>query len=407
MNKRNRRLSFKGIVVIVLLILNAAMIGVLGFYVVPTYKNEKLQSNQLNEMAEKEKKEESKPKTSEFSFVGVGDNLIHDPIFFCQEEPYNFDPVYENTKKYTKEADLAYINAETIMAGKDFELSGYPMFNGPTELIDSLAHSGFDWISVGSNHTLDRGVDGLQAQLDYIAENYPEMTYTGSRRDPDEEPVVRNVNGIKVGMVGYTYGLNGLTLPEGKEWMIDMIDPDKIRADLEELNKISDVQIVTMHWGTEYHTEIEPEQEKLMKLLNEMGVEVVIGSHPHVIKPVEMYHGKEQDTLVYYSLGNFISCQNTPETMVGGMASFDLKYDFNSKKTTFDNIKFTPTVTYASKDFKTFRTNTIHEYTEAMVKDQWQETQSGRPCTIEFVNEFVKGVMEGYEDENIEVVYSE
>lgn len=291
------------------------------------------------------------------------------------------------------------------MAGEDYELGGYPMFNGPTELIDALDHSGFNWMSVSSNHTLDRGTDGLQAELSYIAKNCPNMTVTGSHRKENEKPIVRNINGIKVGMVGYTYGLNGLQLPEGSEWMIDMIDPEKIRSDLEELNKVSDVQMVTMHWGTEYNTEIEPEQKELMKLLNDMGVEVVIGSHPHVLKPVEMYHGKKQDTLVYYSLGNFLSGQDTPERLVGGMASFNLKYDFSTKKTTFDQVKLIPTVTYASKDWHTFRTTTINEYTDEMARDQWQETQSGIPCTKEFVNSFVKDVVG--EPEGIEVVYSE
>ena len=406
--KKQNKIGFRGILIIILAILNIVMIGLLGFYVVPTYRTQKLQMNELNEIQEQEEqREEEEPKTAQFSFVGVGDNLIHETVYYYRDKPYNFDGIYENTKKYTEPADFAYINAETLMIGEEYGLGGYPMFNGPTELLDSISKAGFDWISMGSNHTMDRGIEGLEAQLDLLANEYPSLTVTGSHREPNEEPVVRNIKGINVGMVGYTYGLNGNYVPEDKAWMIDMIDPDKIRADLEELNKVSDVQIVTMHWGTEYHTEIEEEQKELMKLLNEMGVEVVIGSHPHVIKPVELYHGEKQDTLVYYSLGNFISAQNMPECLIGGMASFDLKYDFESAETTFENIKFIPTVSYVSKDLRTYKTNTILEYTDEMANDQWQQTQSGIPCTKEFVNNFVKKVMEGYEDENIEVVYSE
>ena len=407
MNKRKINIKAKKIMIVVLLAMNAMMIGLLGFYVVPTYKYEKLHTNELNTLKEDENKEEVKPKTATFSFVGVGDNLIHGPIYYYAEQPYNFDSIYEYTNEYTKKADLAYVNAETIMAGEEFGLDGYPMFNGPVELVDALAHSGFDWVSVSSNHTLDRGVDGLQAQLNYMAENFPEINVTGSHRSENEDPVVVNVNGIKVGLVGYTYGLNGMMLPAGDEWMIDMIDPDKIREDIEALNKVSDVQIVSMHWGTEYRYDIEPEQEKLTKLLNELGVEVVIGSHPHIIKPVVLYEGEEQDTLVYYSLGNFISAQDAAETMIGGMASFDLKYNFDTKETSFDNIKFIPTVTYASKDLHTFKTTTIHEYTDEMALDQWQMTRSGVLCDRTFVNNFVEKVMKGHENKNIEVVYSE
>ena len=408
MEKQNK-MGFKKILIIILTILNIGMIGLLGFYVVPTYRTQKLQMNELNEnqkeeLGKEEIKKVEKPETASFSFVGVGDNLIHDTIYSLQEKPYNFDNVYSNTNKYTKSADFSYMNAETLMIGEEYGLDGTVTFNGPTELMDSIANSGFDWISVCSEHSLDRGVEGLDTQLSLLDEKHPEISVTGSHREQDEEPVVRNINGINVGLMSYTFDTN---VPMEQPWMIDTIDPDKIRMDLEELNAVSDVQMVSMHWGTEYRTEIEQQQKDLVKLLNEMGVEVVIGTHPHVIKPVEMYHGDEQDTLVYYSLGNFITAQNVPECLIGGMASFDLTYNYKTKETTFENVKFIPTVSFASTDLKTYRTNTIFEYTDEMAENQWQLMQSGIPCTKEFIDEFVHKVMEGHEDENIEVVYSE
>ncbi|EJW92351.1 capsule biosynthesis protein CapA, partial [gut metagenome] len=163
---------------------------------------------------------------------------------------------------------------------------------------------------------------------------------------------------------------------------------------LEQINAVSDVQIVAMHWGEEYHTEPNEEQRQLAQYLNSKGVEVIIGTHPHVIEPVEFIETADQTTLVYYSLGNFISAQDTNETMVGGMANFRLNYDFDTKKTTFSDVQFIPTITWISPDLRQYRTTTIHEY-----NDEWAAnhfiTANGMDISKAWVQQYVSSIIQG------------
>lgn len=303
-----------------------------------------------------------------FTFVGVGDNLYHGALYYRQRmagNGYNFDTYYDGTRSYSENADLAYINMETICNGDEhYELSSYPLFNGPKEIIDAVYNAGFDWWSVSSNHSLDTGANGLLEQLETIHSKYPEIITTGSHTSEEDKntPIVKEINGIKVGFLGYTYGLNGLVVPDDKPWLVDLIDKEQIKKDMEALSAVSDIQMVAMHWGTEYSTGINDEQKELTEYLNELGVEVIIGTHPHVIEPAELYHGASQDTLVYYSLGNYTSAQDEAPRMVGGMASFTVNYDPNTKVTSFSEMKFTPTVTWFDGGFNDWKTYTIMDY---------------------------------------------
>lgn len=350
---------------------------------------------------------------SSFTFTGVGDNLLHDTIFVYWEQDHgnrDFAPLYEMTVPYFQNTDLAYCNFETICAGDLFGLSGYPSFNGPTEMIDALASSGFDWFSISSNHSMDAGTEGLKYEKSYIQEHLPDLSATGaySSHEDSTKPVVHEINGIRVGLAGFTYGLNGYTVPQGMEWLIDVyrnaddsINYDLIDQKLDALNEVSDVQLVAMHWGDEYHTEPNEEQRQLAQYLNSKGVEVIIGTHPHVIQPVELIQNENQDTLVYYSLGNFISAQDGNETMVGGMAQFRLNYDFDTKKTTFTDVQFTPTITWISPDLRQYRTTTIHEYNDDWAADHFI-TAKGLDISKAWVQEYVRSIIPG--DDVVQVV---
>lgn len=341
---------------------------------------------------------------SSFTFAGVGDNLLHDTIFVYWEQDHgnrDFAPLYEMTVPYFQNADLAYCNFETICAGDQFGLSGYPSFNGPTEMIDALASSGFDWFSISSNHSMDAGTEGLKYEKSYIQEHFPDMSATGaySSHEDSTKPIVREINGIRVGLCGFTYGLNGYTVPQGMEWLIDVyrnaddsINYRLIDEKLDALNAASDVQIVAMHWGDEYHTEPNEEQRELAQYLNSKGVEVIIGTHPHVIQPVELIQSENQETLVYYSLGNFISAQDGNETMVGGLAQFRLNYDFDTKQTSFSEVQFTPTITWISPDLRQYRTTTIHEYNDDWAADHFI-TAKGMDMSKAWVQDYVRSIV--------------
>lgn len=361
------------------------------------------QGNQSSTSGDTEPKSDQKGGTSSFTFMGVGDNLIHEAIYYYWDEGKSFDSIYEPISQYTKDVDLAYINYETICAGEELGLSGYPTFNGPTEINDAVYNAGFDWLSMCSNHTMDRSSEGVFASLDYFKKHTPNMTITGvhtSKKDRNT-PTVIEVNGIKVGLASYTYGLNGFELPKDMPWLVNLIDEDQIRKDLKELNKVSDVQIVSMHWGDEYQTQYNDFQKKYAKLLNELGVEVIVGTHPHVIEPVEWIRGENQDTLCYYSLGNFISEQDAPERMVGGMAGFTVEYDFDAEKATVKDATFTPTITYYKPNYTGIRGYTISQWTDEMSSSNFFAAQ-GEELSKEYVIEYVKEVIGNPKD--VEVV---
>lgn len=341
------------------------------------------------------------------SFVAVGDNLIHGAIYYYNKQAdgtYNFKDIYEHTNAYTRGADIAYINQETMCGGTELGLSHYPSFNSPYEVLDAVSDAGFDWMAASSNHSLDAGVQGVMNQLNYMNKNYPEIKVTGSHRTLEESKQTQVIkrNDVTFGILGYTYGLNGYQLPEGKEYLIDLIDKDKIRQDVEKLKKVSDVQIVSMHWGTEYSFEPNEEQKELAQFLSDLGVDVIIGEHPHVIQPMDYVTGKEGNkTLVIYSLGNFLSAQDDHENMLGGMARWTLSFNKTTKEVTFKNVEFLPTVTQIEGNFEFFRTYTLKDYSDDLAARHMLTVQKKQDMSRDYFIELTKKVM----NDKIDIVY--
>ncbi|MBB5183804.1 CapA family protein [Catenisphaera adipataccumulans] len=367
-----------------------------------------VQTQQSSAYRAQQTEESNQSDTASFTFMGVGDNLIHGAIYYWQQQAgdgYNFDSMYKPISKYTNK-DINYINYETICAGEELGLEGYPLFNGPVEINDAVYKAGFNWMSLCSNHTYDMGLEGVVKELNYMHKNCPDMTVTGAytSKKAAQTPTVIKVNGLRIGLASYTYGLNGFKLDDDHKWLINQISESKIKSDIKKLNKVSDVQMVTMHWGTEYQTTPNAMQKKYAKLLNKLGVEVIIGTHPHVIEPVTYIKGDKQDTLCYYSLGNFISAQDHNENMIGGMAGFKLIYHFDTGKTEFKNVTFTPTITYYNSNFKNFKTYTIHEWNDDLAATHLCTVSEGEDMTKQWVQDYVKGVMGDLK--GIKVIYS-
>ncbi len=345
--------------------------------------------------------------TASFTFTGVGDNLLHDTLFVYHEQDTgnrDYSGMYSEVTPYFQKSDLSYINFETPCAGDAFGLSGYPSFNGPLEMIDTLAGMGLNWFSTSSNHSLDAGADGLLAEMAYVNEKYPDIFYTGTYPDAQSQniPVVMEINGIRVGLASFTYGLNGYVLPEDKPWLVNVfvkneetgeVDYDLMDRILDPLIAQSDVQIVSMHWGVEYQNQPNGMQKAVAQYLHDKGVEAVIGSHPHVIQPAEIIKSADQETLVYYSLGNFISGQDQNYTMVGGMAQFTMNYDFDAKKATITDPSFTPTVTWISSDLRRYNTQLLQDYTDDEAASQYVTLVQGQDCSRGYVKEYVEQVM--------------
>lgn len=361
-----------------------------------------------NAPVQQEQPEEEKviiEKDREVSFLAAGDNLIHGLIYYSGDQgdgSYSFDRMYERVSDEISSADIAYLNQETICGGTQLGLQSYPTFNSPYEILDSVAAAGFDWISTSSNHSMDVGEEGILSQLSHL-EELPQLIQTGTNVSADEakEYKVIEKNGVKIGLLSYTYGLNGFALPDGKEYLVNLIDEDRIREDMKELNQISDVQVVSMHWGVEYQFEENEEQRALAQLLSDEGADVIIGTHPHVLQPMEVLKGEEgNETLVMYSLGNFVSAQDVNSRMLGGMAKWTLVYHPSDKSVSFKNICFEPTVMYFDPSGTDVQVYPLSEYTDDTGASHYLSAY-GQDMSKQYFIDLVKEIM----GNTVELVY--
>lgn len=292
------------------------------------------------------------------SLVMVGDALIHSNIYLDAKKSdgtYDFKPMLELTKPITSKYDLAYYNQETILGGTNLGISSYPRFNSPTEVGDAFLDSGFNLVSLANNHTMDKGEQGVINSLNYWNEK-KNVVHAGQYSSFDDRDSVNvyEKNGIKYAFFSYTTWTNGLETPAGKEYLNNVYSNDKAQNDISKVRDSVDVVIVAMHWGNEYSLGVSDKQIEIANYLSSLGVDIIIGSHPHVVEPVE-FIGK---TLVIYSLGNFISDQEGIERLTGLMMSVDIKKSVESGITTIslDNLKADLVYTYSKygRGFKVY-----------------------------------------------------
>ena len=341
------------------------------------------------------------------TFMAVGDNLIHGAIYYDSEirhkGAYEFDEIYENTKPLIESADVAYINQETILGGTELTLSHYPMFNSPQEIGDALVHSGFDWIASSSNHSMDRFEGGIHASLNFW-DKYPQIITTGLNRSEEERQTPKFIerNGVKFGVLGYTYGTNGIEIPKGQEYLVNIYTKERLIEDITNLKDKCDSILVSMHWGHEYWIEPNEEQIELAQLMADLGVDVVIGEHPHVIQPMDWVEGKDgHQMLVIYSLGNFLSAQDVDFRMLGGMASWTMKKDGESGEMSVEDVKFYPTITHFNAPFTKFKTYFLKDYTEELAATHGLNGYKGQSVTRQKFIDYVHEVM----NDKFEIVY--
>ena len=266
------------------------------------------------------------------TLLAVGDNLIHIEVVqsgLKEDGSYNYDHLYDEIKDDIMAADIAVVNQETILGGRDLTYSGYPAFNSPTEIGDALINAGFDVVLHATNHTLDKGLQGVLNTLDYW-DKHPEITVLGINRSGEDRNRIAIIekNGIRIAMLNYTYGLNGYKIPEDRPYLVNLLDKDLMEADLKKARSEADFVVVFPHWGTEYSYEPSKSQKELVEFFYELGVDLVIGTHPHVLQPVELITSESgHNMLVYYSLGNFLSYQKEAARMLGGMAHVTITKD--------------------------------------------------------------------------------
>lgn len=308
----------------------------------PTVKN---QSN--------ESKEEVKSNTTA-TILAAGDVMFHKPqitgAYNESKGVYDFKDNFKYVKKYVESADLALANFETPAAGKEKGFKGYPNFNAPIESIEALKDAGFDILSTANNHTLDQGKDGLIKTIDSIEEHG--LKTVGTYKEPGKSILIEKVNDIDIGILSYTYGCNGMehTLTDEElKYMVNIIDEDNIKNDISKIkDKGADLIIMFIHWGNEYEMEPSEEQIELGKKLIDWGVDIVFGSHPHVIQKSEIVQSDGKDKFIIYSLGNFLSNQrretlNNKYTEDGVMVNIEVEKDFSKGETIIKNVRYIPT----------------------------------------------------------------
>ncbi|MGD7008271.1 CapA family protein [Metabacillus sp. 84] len=291
-----------------------------------------------------------KPFQSSVTLSAAGDFLIHGPVYKDAEtgkDQYDFRPMLEEVRPYFESADLAFINQESILGGSSIGLSSYPSFNTPQEAGDALIEAGIDIVSMANNHTLDRGEKAIYSAIGYYEEN--NLPYVGAYKNEKDSETHRvlNKNGIRFGFLAYTYGTNGIQIPEGKPFLVNYIEQEKIQKDIREMKALSDCVIVSMHWGAEYHRYPNEEQKLLAAQLAEDGADVIIGHHPHVLQPIEwITNSKGEKTLVIYSLGNFLSGQERDYKDIGGIVQipFTKNSDGGSAEVSIGEPDFIPTL---------------------------------------------------------------
>jgi len=282
--------------------------------------------------------ETKEPVVTEATLLAVGDIMVHMPqlpaYYDKGTDSYDLTSWFSQVKPILERGDWVVGNLETPIAGKDLKFTGFPRFNAPNELADAIRGAGIQLVSTANNHSLDRGVPGVQRTLATVRK--AGLIPFGTSADAKEQSrnVIEERNGIRMGFLSYTYGTNGIPIPKGKEYAVNLIDRNAIKKDIAKLKKAgADAVAVSLHFGVEYQRMPNAEQTSLAKELIGAGADLILGSHPHVVQPYEeisipaseSFDGSPRKGVVIYSLGNFISNQTGDWKDVGVIFGARLK----------------------------------------------------------------------------------
>lgn len=282
--------------------------------------------------------------------TAVGDIMMHkeqiEAGYNQSTGSYNYDYMFSAVKPYIESADIAVGNLETTLAGKDKGYTGYPMFNAPEQLAFALKNTGFDVLTLANNHSLDRRFYGVEHTIKVVEQAGLSHTGTARTKAEQDKVLIKDVKGIKIAFMAYTYGTNGVAMDKGKEYSVNLLNKDKMKRDIGEAKKLgADVICVSLHFGEEYKQVPSASQKEWVKFLTDQGVDIVLGSHPHVLQPM----GFEGDNFVIYSLGNFVSAQRTQPRDSSILLNITMTKNFETGETTIDSADYIPIWTDLSR----------------------------------------------------------
>ena len=303
--------------------------------------------------------EEDKP--INFTLTAIGDTLCHNTQYWdaynSSTKQYDFSYVYDNIKDYTSSADITIGSLETTFAGEDRGYSNYPVFNSPDSLATGLKDIGVDVISLAGNHALDYGYSGICRTID-VLDNVG-ISHLGTYKSAEDQDkiLIKDVKGVKIAFINYTYGTNGIPVPSDKPYCLNLIDKDLISKQIKQAKGQNvDMIVACMHWGTEYKTSANDEQKELADFLFKSGVDIILGNHPHVIEPMEkktitLDDGSTKDVFVVYALGNFTADQRAEITRDSAILNLDITKDSDGK-ILINKVSYVPIYMYKNSAAK-------------------------------------------------------
>lgn len=274
---------------------------------------------------------------SSATLSAIGDVLIHDKVYNLAQtknKKYEFAPMFKSVQTYLSESDITVANQESIIGGEEIGLSAYPSFNSPYEVGDALKENGIDLVTLANNHTLDRGEKAIQSAISHW--NEIDMPYTGSYVSAKDKTEIRTIkkNGIVFSFLAYTYGTNGISVPKDKPYLVNLINWQQIEQDISRAKELSDVVVVSLHFGQEYQRLPNEEQKELAHKTANAGADIIIGHHPHVLQPMEWIQREDGErSFVVYSLGNFLSAQKSDYKDIGGIMQIKVEKVTSDSKT--------------------------------------------------------------------------
>lgn len=316
-------------------------------------QNENIENSYIDPKEEKPKR--IIPKKIQINIAATGDVMFHlsqiRGAYNPEDKTYNFEPTFERIKEYIEDVDLALCNFETVTAGPEFGYKGYPTFNTPKESILALKNTGFDLLSTANNHSLDKGKKGIVNTIDNIYE-YGLQNIGTYKEKPSNRVIIKDIKGIKLAFMSYTYGCNGLEsllTEEELSYMVNIIDEEKIKKDIAIAKESgADKIIVVIHWGNEYQRSPSQEQIDLGDKMIDWGADIILGSHPHVIQESKIINKNNEKKFIVYSMGNFVSNQrretvDNKYTEDGLIVRIKLEKNIEENKTDIVDIEYIPT----------------------------------------------------------------
>lgn len=350
---------------------------------------------------------EKEQEENTIELLAVGDNIAHQTIRevgMTEYGPWNYDSVYQYVKEDVEAADLALVTQETIFVEDREDVSGYPSFGTPPEFGDALVNTGFDVIASATNHALDKGTDSIEYTLNWWEENHPDIPVLGlydSEEAAEEIPII-SCKDLKLAMLDYTYSLNGLELPSDQEYMVDVFDEEQAREDIRQAKELADVVIVVMHVGNEYEQDVDQETQEWTDIFLEEGVDIVIGSHPHVVRTMETLTGEDgHKMLVYYSLGNFTSTQTDLPSLMGAMAKITVRKNIETGEIEIPEHEFIPLLMYYNKEIPQAAIYKLEDYPQELIQEHFVYEENPEEFSLEYYQQLFEETKAKGNDEDI------